>query len=271
MLTLRLRGLRAMLLICCALLVAALPVHAETGILKVAVYQEFAPFSDKGQGVDIDLAAALARKLSLKLSLLPFPAGENLNDDLRNMVWKGHYLGYGPADVMLHVPVDRALMAANDKVEIFAPYHVEAVRLVRSARSIPVFDGMASLAGKRIGVEQVSLAGMVMLGEGNGRFRDQVHLFHTAAEALQKLRAGELDAVLATRSEIESEMRGDPAFPVEQVSFQRLPRAGWAVGMAVRKDNTEVARKLQAALNELAVSGELKEIFARHGVQLARP
>jgi ABC-type amino acid transport substrate-binding protein len=264
MLTLRLRGLRAMLLICCALLVAALPVRAETGVLKVAVYKEFAPFSDNGQGVDIDLAAALAR-------LLPFAAGENLNDDLRNMVWKGHYLGYGPADVMLHVPVDRALMASNDKVEIFAPYHVEAVRLVRSARSIPLFDGLASLADKRIGVEQVSLAGMVMLGEGNGRFRDQVRLFRTSAEALQKLKAGELDAVLATRSEIEAELRGDPAFPVEQVSFQRLPRAGWAVGMAVRKDNTELARKLQAALNELAASGELKEIFARHGVQLAKP
>jgi ABC-type amino acid transport substrate-binding protein len=173
MLTLRLRGIRALLLIGCALLFGALPVRADNGTLKVAVYKEFAPFSDNGAGIDIDLAAALARKLAMKLSLLPFPAGENLNDDLRNMVWKGHYLGYGPADVMLHVPVDRALMASNDKVEIFAPYHVESVRLVRSARSIPVFDGLDALAGKRIGVEQVSLAGMVLLGEGNGRFRDR--------------------------------------------------------------------------------------------------
>lgn len=277
MLSLRLRGIRAMLLIGCALLFAAMPVRAdwkkieESGTLKVAVYKEFAPFSDQGEGIDIDLADALARKLSLKLSLLPFPAGENLNDDLRNMVWKGHYLGYGPADVMLHVPVDRLLMAANDKVEIFAPYHVESVRLARSARSVPVFDGMDSLAGKQIGVEQVSLAGMVLLGEGGGRFRDKVRLFPSAAEALSQLKAGQLDAVLATRSEIEASLRGDPAFPLEQVSFQRLPRAGWAVGMAVRKDNTEVARKLQEALNELAASGELKAIFARHGVQLVKP
>jgi len=77
--------------------------------------------------------------------------------------------------------------------------------------------------------------------------------------------------VLATRSEIEAVLRGDPAFPVEKVDFQRLPRAGWAVGMAVRKNNIEVARKLLAALNELAASGELKAIFARHGVQLAKP
>ena len=277
MLTQRLREYRAMMLIGSALLCAALPVRAdwkkieESGRLKVAVYSEFAPFSDKSGGIDIDLADALAKKLSLKLSLLPFPAGENLNDDLRNMVWKGHYLGYGPADVMLHVPVDRTLMASNDKVEIFAPYHVESVRLVRSARSIPAFDSMDALAGKRIGVEQVSLAGMVMLGEGNGRFRNNVHLFPTSATALEKLKAGELDAVLANRSEIEAVMHGDPAFPVEQVSFQRMPRNGWVVGMAVRKDNTDVARRLQAALNEMSASGELQAIFARHGVQLVKP
>jgi ABC-type amino acid transport substrate-binding protein len=277
MLTLRLRECRAILLIGSALLCAALPVRAdwkkieESGRLKVAVYTEFAPFSDKGSGIDIDLADALAKKLSLKLSLLPFPAGENLNDDLRNMVWKGHYLGYGPADVMLHVPVDRSLMESNDKVEIFAPYYVESVRLVRSARSIPSFDSMEALAGKRIGVEQVSLSGMVLLGEGNGRFRENVRLFQSSAEALTRLKAGELDAVLANRSEIEAAVHGDPAFPLEQVSFQRMPRNGWVVGMAVRKDNTDVARKLQSAMNEMASSGELQAIFSRHGVNLVQP
>jgi ABC-type amino acid transport substrate-binding protein len=241
------------------------------GTLKVAVYNEFAPFSDKGQGIDVDLARALATRLGATLSLLPFPAGEELGDDLRNMVWKGHYLGYGPADVMLHVPVDNRLMSANPQVAVFAPYHVETVRLVRSARSIPAFDGLDSLAGKRIGVEQVSIAGMVMLGEGNGRFRDNVRIYPSAIAALEQLKAGALDAVLATRSEIESVMKGDPAFPVQEVPFDRLPRAGWAIGMAVRKDNVELARRLQAALNELAANGELKAIFARYGVQVVKP
>ena len=243
----------------------------QSGSLKVAVYNEFAPFSNNGAGIDVDLAAALAKKLGLRLTLLPFPAGEALNDDLRNMVWKGHYLGYGPADVMLHVPVDNYLMAQNPQVTILAPYHVETLRLVRSAKSIPAFDSLDALAGKKIGVEKVSIAGMVMLGEGNGRFASNVKIFSTPAEALEKLKAGELDAVLATRSEIEAVMRGDPAFPLHDVSFQRLPRAGWAVGMAVRKDDTEVARLLQAAMNEMTASGELKAIFARHGVQVVTP
>ena len=41
---------------------------------------------------------------------------EDMNDDLRNMVWKGHYLGTQPSDVMMHVPVDEHLAKANDKV-----------------------------------------------------------------------------------------------------------------------------------------------------------
>jgi ABC-type amino acid transport substrate-binding protein len=266
----RRRALRA-----CLLLGAGLAGHAaraaEATTLKVAVYNELAPFSDKGQGIDADLGAALAAQLGLKLALLPFNAGDDLGDDLRNMVWKGHYLGYGPADVMLHVPVDRMLMNANPQVEIFAPYHVETVRLARNARTAPSFDGLDALAGKRIGVEKVSIAGMVMLGEQDGRFREQVHIYPTAAEALQRLKEGRLDAVLATRSEIESVLRGDPAFPIEQVAFERLPRAGWAIGMAVKKDRTDLARRLQAALNALRASGELRTLFARHGVQVAAP
>ncbi|CAN7272482.1 MULTISPECIES: substrate-binding periplasmic protein [Duganella] len=260
-----------------ALMGAAAPAHADwdkirqSGSLKVAVYDQFAPFSDRSAGIDVDVAQALAAKLGLKLSLLPFPAGENLGDDLRNMVWKGHYLGYGPADVMLHVPVEPQLMNENAKVTIFAPYHVETVRLVRSASSMPTFDGIDALAGKTIGVEKVSIAAMVLLGEGNGRFRDKVRIFDTAAEALEQLKAGQLDAVLANRSEIDAVFRDDAAFPLNEVAFQRLPRAGWAVGMAVRKDDQDVAKLLQAAVNEMKASGELKAIFAKYGVHEQTP
>ena len=91
----------------------------ESGALKVAVYKSFAPFSEPERGdaggLDVALAGALARELGVKLSLMPFDAGETMSDDLRNMVWRGHYLGYGPADVMLHVPVDRRFMERNDR------------------------------------------------------------------------------------------------------------------------------------------------------------
>jgi cystine transport system substrate-binding protein len=200
---------------------------AAGGALKVAVYNEFAPFSDKGAGIDVDLAGALAARLGLRLTLMPFPADEEVADDLRNMVWKGHYLGYGPADVMLHVPVDNRLMNDNPQVRIFAPYYVESLRLVRAERSIPRFDDLDALANKRIGVEKVSIAGMLMLGEGNGRFRDQVRIFPSATEALLALKGGQLDAVLAKRSEIEAVMRSELPAPA---AFRLGGRHGGAQG-----------------------------------------
>lgn len=273
--SLRRAGL-AVSLACAALAVAA-PAHADldkirqAGILKVAVYNDFAPFSANNTGIDIDLAEALAKKLGLRLSLLPFPAGENLNDDLRNMVWKGHYLGYGPADLLMHVPVDRRLMAENDKVEIFAPYHRETVRLIRNSKTIPTFESLDALSGKKIGVEKISIAAIVLLGEQDGKFRDGVKIYPTPIEALEDLKAGKLDAVLANQSEIESVFKGDAAFPLSPVSFPRLPHKGWVVGMAVKKDEAELAKLLQTATDELIASGELAKIFAKYGVHVVTP
>ena len=268
------KSIAGMALVCMGM---AAPVYADmakirqSGVLRVAVYDDFEPFSKKGRGIDIDLADALSKKIGLKLSLLPFPADENLADDLRNMVWKGHYLGYGPADLMLHVPIDPVLMNQNPQVTIFAPYHTETVRLVRNLASAPQYNGLPSMAGKKIGVEKVSISAMVLLGEENGRYRDDIKIYPNAMEALEHLKAGEIDGVLANRSEIEAVLHDDPRFEMREVAFQRLPRKGWTVGMAVKKDNPELAKLLKDATDELFASGEMARIFARHGVQIVKP
>ena len=272
------RGLLAALLASFTLSLAfSLPAHANddmekiraSGKLTFAVYDDYAPFSGKAGGIDHDLADALAKKLNLKPSLLPFPAGEDISDDLRNMVWKGHYLGFGPADVMLHVPVDRNVMQKNDKVEIFAPYYRDTVKLVRNVKAIPDLNGVASLEGKKLGAEKVSISAMVLLGEQS--LRDGVNIYVTPIEALQKLKAGELDAVVASRSEIESVIRDDKQFEITDAPFTRLPRNAWVVGLAVKKENTELALLLQKAVNDLFDSGEMAALFAKHGVRSIKP
>ncbi|RJF95249.1 amino acid ABC transporter substrate-binding protein [Noviherbaspirillum saxi] len=276
--TISLPRLGSLFAVLCAVSAAMPSAHADldkvkqSGVLKVAVYKDMLPFSaNNGNGIDVELANALAVKLGVRTSFLPFDAGENLNDDLRNMVWKGHYLGYGPADVMMHVPVDTGLMAANKNVSIFAPYYREQVRLVRDVRKIPNCDSVDCLVGKKVGVEKVSIAAVVLLGEQDGKVRDSVKIYDTAAAALAAMKAGEIDAVLANRSEIESAVRGNADYPLSDLSFARLPRQGWIVGLAVKQSNTELARALQAAANDLSTSGELAKIFAKYGVTPTRP
>jgi len=133
------------------------------GALVVGLYKEMPPFNAGGAGIDVELGRALAEALGLKFSPLPFSAGENMDDDLRNMVWRGHYLGFGPADVLLHVPVDRPLMQANPQVAIKTSMGEMVVELYpdKAPRSVenflPVRSSHSVRISQNVGTPQVSV------------------------------------------------------------------------------------------------------------------
>ncbi|WP_338415823.1 ABC transporter substrate-binding protein [uncultured Sphaerotilus sp.] len=236
----------------------------ERGRLTVGIYNDLPPFHVKGQGIEIELAKALAGTLGVEVSLLPFPADDNMNDDLRNMVWKGHYLGYGPADVMLHVPVDRPLMQDNPKVSIFGPYWRERVVVARDLVKLPQLDSLEPLRQVRSAVPGLSLAGWLMIGADDGALREKlITKVDDGVAAARMLQRGEVAAAAGLRSEIESVLRGDPRFAIAPIPMPRAPKDGWAVGMAVKKEATDLAEALQAGLNTLGEKGELKAMFAR--------
>lgn len=241
------------------------------GMLKVAVYKDFAPFNDDGRGIDVDLAEALAEKLGVKASFLPFDADENVDDDLRNMVWKGHYLGYGPADVMMHVPVDRVFMERNKRVKIFAPYFREKVQLARDVRRVPAADSLDPFHREPIGVEGSTLASIILVGADGGRLRENVRHFKSTYQALDELKAGRLAGVMGLRSELEARARGAANIEITDPLIPGLPRNGWVLGVAVKSDHEDLARALQMAMNELDAEGRLARIFEKHGVARLAP
>ena len=236
----------------------------ERGQLVVGLYHDLPPFHVKGQGIEIELAQALAKALGVEPSLLPFNADENMNDDLRNMVWRGHYLGYGPADVLLHVPVDRPLMQGNPRVSIFGPYWRERVVVARDLSKVPVLDSLEPLRGQRTAVPGQSLAGWLMIGAESGMLRESLLTkLENGVVAAQMLQRGEVVAAAGLRSELESVLRGDARYAIEPIPMPRAPKEGWAVGMATKKEATDLAEALQGAVNALAQSGELKAMFAK--------
>ena len=241
------------------------------GRLVVGLYNDMPPFHVDGKGIDMELAGALAKALGLGLTVLPFHADENMNDDLRNMVWKGHYLGYGPADVLLHVPVDRPLMAENPQVNIFAPYYRERVAIARALATTPRMETLDDFKGQRIAVPGQSLAGWLMIGAEGGKYREQlVTTWKTGAHAAQALAKGEVAAAAGLASELESVLAGDARFAIEPLPLPRM-RDGWAVGLAVKKSATDLAQALQAAVNGLAESGDLGRMFASAKVGWRKP
>jgi ABC-type amino acid transport substrate-binding protein len=233
------------------------------GRLVVGVYQDLPPFSVGGEGIDVDLARALSKALGLELSLLPFTAGENMDDDLRNMVWRGHYLGFGPADVMLHVPVEAPLMRNNPRVAIFAPYYRERLVMARDLKRVAKGEALADFAGQKIAVAGQSLAGWLMIGADGGAWREQlVTTWKDGSLAARALAGGEVAAAAGQLSEVESVLSGDTRFVIEPLPVPRM-RDGWAIGCAVKRESTDLAQAVQGAVNTLATSGDLGRIFAK--------
>lgn len=250
-----------------------------SGSLKIALYKDNEPYSDgnlsRMEGVDVTLAQALARELGLNAAFLPFDAGENMGDDLRNMVWKGHYLGYGPADVMLHVPLDKYFMEQNRQAFIFGPYAREHVVVLHNPQQLPQVYNPEDLLNVRLAAEQGTGAASALMGYKGGLLLKQVSLFKDGLAAAQSVLKGQHDAAILTLAQAEAAIfkaglkRADWNF--SKLVLPGIPPTGWPLGMAVKADNKELASLLNAALDALRSRGELLRIFQSHGLTLAAP
>ena len=66
--------------------------------------------------------------------------------------------------------------------------------------------------------------------------------------------------------QLESILAGDPRFVITPLPTLHNSRAGWAVGLAVKKDAIDLAAALQKAVDDLAASDRLRQIFAKGNV-----
>lgn len=250
-----------------------------SGVLKVAVYKDNAPYSDgKGNelaGVDVALAQGLARELGLKLQLLPFDAGENMNDDLRNMVWRGHYLGYGPADVMLHVPADKHLMRQNPQVLLFAPYARETLVVFHDRRRLAGVQSGNDLVRLPLGTERGSGAASSLMGYQSGLLRNQVRLFDSGVQAADAVINGDIAAAYVSRAQAETALfrrqANGESFLLSELSLPGLQDNGWPLGLATKSSHKALASALEEALKRLRDKGELLAMFRDRGLTLVAP
>jgi ABC-type amino acid transport substrate-binding protein len=245
------------------------------GVIEVAVYEGFPPYSSRtrGQatGVDVAVGKVLAEKLGVNTELRLFRADESLEDDLRNQIWKGHYLGGGTADLMMHVPVDPGLAQDNEQVAIIAPYYRETIVVAREPR-LQDAATLDQLEGERIGAEKLTLASDYLALALDGSLRDDLVLFESVADAAEALRQGSLAAVMAPRGELEGALGADAQkYAIGQMALPRLRHSGWDLGVAVRSSNSELAQAIATAMQELREEGVIEKIFKTHGLAYQPP
>ncbi|MCB1773390.1 MAG: transporter substrate-binding domain-containing protein [Gammaproteobacteria bacterium] len=237
----------------------------ERGALSVAVYRDYPPFSfsDKGRvvGIDADIARALADRLGVAALIRAVGADESMEDDLRNNVWKGHYLGGGTADFMLHVPYDDAFAEENDRVILLAPYYRE--QLVIATRATVSESPFDLFTREKVGVELDTLADFHLLSTNGGTMRNQVVHFRSMGEAVEAFKSGELAGVAGPRVEIEYAL-GAQREDYRVVNMPGLRRGGWDLGGAVKQGNDDLASAIRDGMQALRESGAISEIFQRY-------
>ncbi|MEW7972080.1 MAG: transporter substrate-binding domain-containing protein [Candidatus Thiodiazotropha endolucinida] len=242
----------------------------ERGVLEVAVYNDFPPFSyrdERGRivGIDADIAHALAKSLGVAAAIRAVGADESMEDDLRNNVWKGHYLGGGVADVMLHVPYDAAFAEENDRVIFVAPYYREQVVVTVEKGVGANLDPLDYFSREKVGVELDTLTDFYLLSAYNGKIRNQVVHFSNIGKAVTALKNGEVAGVAGPRSEIEFAL-GDQAanYAVGPIQMPGLSTSGWDLGAAVKQGNGALAEAVEQAMSQLRQSSSLSKIFTQY-------
>ncbi|EXF45662.1 periplasmic binding protein [Pseudomonas sp. BAY1663] len=286
------RVLALCLLLCCAFAQAdVVKVRAyddiiESGVLKVAMYENFPPYSylqdGRPRGVDVELAGKLAEGLGLDLQILWVTPDETLDDDLRNFIWKGHYLRSGVlADVMLRVPYDREFSykrnelgeLINELVVMFGPYQRERWQAAYDDRRIDAVPSVAIFQYHPIGVEVDSVPSFYLSSVFEGRLAKNAHHYPTVQEAFAAMRRGEVDATMAMRGEIEwlLAQAGDSHLKLAENAYPNMGKQVWDLGMAVHESNRQLAYALEEVLETLIQDGDMEKLYAGYGLHYELP
>lgn len=258
----------------------------ESGVLKVAVYENFPPYSyqqdGKARGVDVTLAEKLAEGLGVSLELIWMVPGEKLDDDLRNYVFKGHYLRKTLiADVMLRVPYDREFSykrndvgePAHGEVVMFGPYQRERWQVAYDTRRLEDVPSVAVFAYHPIGVELDSVPSFYLTSVFGGRMAKNTHHYVSPQAAFEAMQKGEVDAVMAMRGEIDGLLHaaGDAKLKAAENAYPDMGRQMWDIGMAVHESNRQLAYAVEGELEELIRSGEMEKLYQAQGLRYELP
>ena len=249
-----------------------------TGVMSFAVYQDFEPWAWRDKdgrltGIDVDLADLLAQAIAVKADVQELMPGDDLAADLRNAVWRGSVLGRPPADVLMHVPVDRELALANDRTMICAPYCRESFTMACNRDRIDDCEvAPDQLKGRPLAVEIDTVPDFYLTSAGGGVLRATVKHYPGGVRGGAAAAGGEADAVVATRAQIEHGMMAAPdRLTQRKGALPGMFSPGWNVGIAVKDNSRDLGDRLDSVMAQLIGNGKVAAIFERYGVVYRPP
>ncbi len=248
----------------------------ERGFILFAAYADFAPFSwtegGQAKGVDVELGRLIADALGVKARFNLVAAGETVDDDLRNNVWRGSIVGGQVANVMLHVPYDSDFACRNEQVVLTGQYFNERIAIAWDQAAYP--DGAPTPAYFRydpVGVENDTLAAFYLANLYGGQVRPNIRHYVDVAAAMLALAEGEVGAVMGPLTQLEFGGNGRERITVDTIPLPGLSRGQWTLGVAVRHTYRQLGYAVGDAIAAAREDGRLAAIFAQFGVSYRPP
>lgn len=246
----------------------------ESKHLSIFVYENFPPFSyfdenKKLTGVDVDIGIAMAKKLGVTPRFFVRDADENVDDDLRINIWKGHFIGGGVADVMMHVPVDDVLRTRNPEAVIFGRYFTERMSLLLNPAITGKAETVAPFIYTKVGVELDTLADFYLSSPATlgGKIANNVVRYKDFTAVIKGLQAKEVSGLMGPRAQIEAAAKASKGpFIISSPPFPGMAIPRWDIGMAVSHRGHDLSHRLGDIIIELREQGELKRIFNSYGL-----
>jgi len=257
----------------------------KSGNIIVAIYENFPPYSylEDGiaKGIDIEIAKNIAQKLNVKPVWYWTGSDENLEDDLRNIIWKGNLIHKTKADVMFRVPFDYDFIRqiekatgelSNELVVVKSPYHSERWVIVTNKKRIPEIRNLAIFKYHTIGVEIDTLPDAHLTSSFKGALQSNVKHYINIYDAMKDLKDGKIDAISGLKSQLEFGLdyknNKDKYYISEPLKYVN---STWDLGIAVRTDFRALSYKLDGYMSEMYNDKTIEKIFLNYNLKYEMP
>ncbi|MBD3678611.1 MAG: transporter substrate-binding domain-containing protein [Rhodobacteraceae bacterium] len=246
----------------------------ERGFIDFAVYEDFPPWSyelgGKPAGVDIEIGRLIAEDLGVEARFNLLAAGENLEADLRNNVWKGPLIGGKVSNVMLHVPYNSDFACRVEQVVFTGQYTTESIAIAYRKDAYPEDPPVpAYFRFDTVAVENDSISDFYLSSFMGGALSTNVRRYRTTPDAMEGLAAGDTMAAMGPLAELESGLRDGLA--VHQPPMPGFSISRWTIGVAVHQSYRALGYAVDDAIYAGLQDGRIQAIFAAHGVSFQDP
>ncbi|WP_299693654.1 transporter substrate-binding domain-containing protein [uncultured Tateyamaria sp.] len=239
----------------------------DQGHMLFAVYEDYPPYSweenGEARGVDIEIARIIAEDIGVEARFNFVAAGENLDADLRNNIWRGALIGGRIANVMMRIPYDSAFKCRVEQVVFTGQYAGESIAIAYDKASYPDEKPVpAYFRFDTVGVENDSISDFYLSGFVGGQLQKNIRRFPTTVDAMAALNAGEVMAVMGPLGALEHGLTDRTA--VHQPPLAGFAVSEWTLGVAVNFRYRPLSYFVDDAINYALQDGRIPAIYEKY-------